>query len=156
MPYTHTHISLARLSLSPRTLWTNFPPPPRKRDRQRGGSTEIGKGKEKEKEEAHLAATHDAFVLVVAKGALVADAHQGRGPHVAVADGALAVALVAEAADGDAGLLAAHDEIAGWCVCLLAFFWSLWFCCFLGGGGERGVCGCGVDLRMVARHCCYM
>lgn len=58
-----------------------------------------------------LAAAHDALVLVVPEAALVADAHQGRGPHVRVADGALAVALVAEPADGDAGLLAAHYEV---------------------------------------------
>jgi hypothetical protein len=59
-----------------------------------------------------LAAAHDALVLVVAEAALVADAHQRRGPHVRVAHGALAVALVAEPADGDAGLLAAHYEVA--------------------------------------------
>lgn len=58
-----------------------------------------------------LAAADDALVLVVAEAALVADAHERRGAHVRVADGALAVALVAEAADGDAGLLAAHDEV---------------------------------------------
>lgn len=58
-----------------------------------------------------LPAAHDALVLVVAKGALVADAHKGRGPHVRVADGALAVAFVAETADCDAGLLAAHYEV---------------------------------------------
>jgi len=55
-----------------------------------------------------LAAAHDAFVLVVAESAFVADAHGGRGPHVGVADGAFAVAFVAEAADGDAGGFAAH------------------------------------------------
>ena len=60
-----------------------------------------------------LAAAHDALVLVVAEAALVADAHQRRGPHVRVAHGALAVALIAEPADGDAGLLAAHYEVAG-------------------------------------------
>ena len=60
-----------------------------------------------------LAAAHDALVLVVAEAALVADARQRRGAHVRVAHGALAVALVAQPADGDAGLLAAHDEIAG-------------------------------------------
>lgn len=60
-----------------------------------------------------LAAADDAFVLVVAEGALVADAGEGGGAHVAVAHGALAVALVAEAADGYAGLFAAHDEVAG-------------------------------------------
>ncbi|KAK1462230.1 peroxin 26 [Colletotrichum melonis] len=60
-----------------------------------------------------LAAADDALVLVVSERALVADADEGRGADVGVADGALAVALVAEAADGDAGLLAAHYEIAG-------------------------------------------
>lgn len=84
-----------------------------------------------------LAAAHDALVLVVAEGALVADAREGRGPHVAVADGAFAVAFVAEAADGDAGLFAAHYEVAG--VVLVRLF--LWF-----GGLE------GWNLRMMARH----
>ncbi|KAG7051035.1 peroxin 26 [Colletotrichum scovillei] len=60
-----------------------------------------------------LAAADDALVLVVSERAFVADADEGRGADVGVADGALAVALVAEAADGDAGLLAAHYEIAG-------------------------------------------
>lgn len=60
-----------------------------------------------------LAAADDALVLVVAEGALVTDADERRGADVRVADGALAVALVADAADGDAGLLAAHDEVAG-------------------------------------------
>jgi hypothetical protein len=60
-----------------------------------------------------LAAADDALVLVVAEAALVAYADEGRGAHVGVADGALAVALVAEAADGYAGLLSAHDEVAG-------------------------------------------
>ena len=46
-----------------------------------------------------LAAAHHAFVLVVAEAALVADAHERGGPHVAVADGAFAVAFVAEASD---------------------------------------------------------
>jgi hypothetical protein len=55
-----------------------------------------------------LAATHDALVLVVAEGAFVADAGERCGAHVGVADGAFAVAFVAETADGDAGLLAAH------------------------------------------------
>ena len=62
----------------------------------------------KRRKSTHLPTAHDALVLVVAKGALVADADEGRGAHVAVADGAFAVAFVAEAADGDAGLLAAH------------------------------------------------
>lgn len=55
-----------------------------------------------------LAAAHDAFVLVVAEGALVADARQCCGTNVGIADGTFAVAFVAQAADGDSGLLAAH------------------------------------------------
>lgn len=58
-----------------------------------------------------LATADDAFILVVAKRALVADPHQRSRAHVGVAHGAFAVAFVAKAADGDAGLLAAHDEI---------------------------------------------
>lgn len=46
------------------------------------------------------AAAHHAAALERAKVALVADAHEGRGPDVGVADGALAVAAVAQAADG--------------------------------------------------------
>ena len=42
-----------------------------------------------------LAAADDALVLVVAEGAFVADADEGGGAHVRVADGAFAVALVA-------------------------------------------------------------
>ena len=55
-----------------------------------------------------LAATDDAFVLVVAEGAFIAHAHEGGGPDVGVADGTFAVTFVAEAADGDAGRFAAH------------------------------------------------
>ena len=55
-----------------------------------------------------LAATDDAFVLIVAKGAFVADSHERGRAHVAVADGALAVAFVAQTAQGYAGLFAAH------------------------------------------------
>ena len=61
--------------------------------------------------ETHLATAHDTLVLVVAEGALVADASESGGPHVGVADGALAVAFVAEPADADAGRFAAHDEV---------------------------------------------
>ena len=59
-----------------------------------------------------FAAADDALVLVVAKGAFVADAREGGGADVGVADGALAVAFVAEAADVDSGGFAAHDEVA--------------------------------------------
>ena len=58
-----------------------------------------------------LAAANDALVLVVAKAALVADASDGSGAHVGVADRALAIAFVAKATDGDARSLTAHDEI---------------------------------------------
>lgn len=58
-----------------------------------------------------FAAANDALVLVVAERALVADAHESGGAHIGVADRALAVAFVAEAADGNAAGLAAHDEI---------------------------------------------
>ena len=58
-----------------------------------------------------FAAADDALVLVVAKGALVADAHERGRAHVRVAHGALAVALVAQPAQRNAGLLAAHDEV---------------------------------------------
>ena len=55
-----------------------------------------------------LPTAHDTLVLVVAKGALVTDAGQGRGTHVGVADGTFAVAFVAQAPDVDAGQFAAH------------------------------------------------
>lgn len=55
---------------------------------------------------------HHALVLVVAKGAFVANSDESCWADVAVADGAFAVTFVAEAADCDAWLLAAHDEIA--------------------------------------------
>ena len=59
-----------------------------------------------------LTTTDDAFVLVVSKRTFVADADECGGADVAVADGAFAVAFVAEAAHGYAGLFAAHDEIS--------------------------------------------
>ena len=59
-----------------------------------------------------LSAAHHALILVVAKGAFVADSDEGGWADVAIADGTFAVTLVAEPADCYAGLLAAHDEIA--------------------------------------------
>lgn len=59
-----------------------------------------------------LTAAHDTLVLVVTEAALVADAHERRRSYVGIAHGAFAIAFVAETADGDTGLLAAHDEIA--------------------------------------------
>lgn len=95
-----------------------------------------------------LAAAHNALVLVVAEGALVADARQRRRPHVRVAHGALAVALVAQAADVDARKLAAHDQVgvvAGHCFLFLygfpppffSLFSSFGFWGFVWRWGER-------------------
>jgi hypothetical protein len=56
-----------------------------------------------------LATADNTFILVVAEGAFVTDSDQCGWAHVGVAHGAFAIAFVAEAADGDAGLLAAHD-----------------------------------------------
>ncbi|KAM7183073.1 Alpha/Beta hydrolase fold [Naviculisporaceae sp. PSN 640] len=55
----------------------------------------------------NLGTTITVFFQTLAEGALVADAHQGGGAHVGVADRTFAVALVAEAADCDAGLRSA-------------------------------------------------
>lgn len=55
-----------------------------------------------------LATAHSAFILVIAKGAFVADPDEGGGTDVGVADGAFAVAFVAETTYADAGLFAAH------------------------------------------------
>jgi uncharacterized Rossmann fold enzyme len=60
----------------------------------------------------YLATTDHAFVLVVAEGALVAYTDERSRSDVTVADWAFAVALVAEATDGNAGLFAAHYKIA--------------------------------------------
>ena len=62
-----------------------------------------------------LATADNALVLVVSERAFVADAGERSRAHVRVAYGAFAVALVAETADGDAGLLAAHNKIAESC-----------------------------------------
>jgi hypothetical protein len=62
-----------------------------------------------------FATTYNALVLVVAEGAFVADAGERGGADVRVAHWTFAVAFVAEAADGDAGLFAAHYEVAERC-----------------------------------------
>lgn len=58
-----------------------------------------------------LTAADDTFVLIVAEAAFVANADESGGPDIGVADWTFAVAFVAEAPDGYAGLLAAHDEV---------------------------------------------
>lgn len=63
---------------------------------------------ERERWEAYLSAAYHAFILIVAKGAFIADTDEGGGAHVAVTDRTFAVAFIAETTDGDAGLLAAH------------------------------------------------
>ncbi|KAK3302167.1 uncharacterized protein B0T15DRAFT_487392 [Chaetomium strumarium] len=57
-----------------------------------------------------LATADHALVLVVAEAALVTYPDERRRPHVRVAYGALAVALVAEPPDGNARLFAAHHK----------------------------------------------
>jgi hypothetical protein len=59
-----------------------------------------------------LAAAHDTLVLIIAKGTLIANPHERRWAHVRITDRAFPVAFVAKTADGDAGLLAAHNEIS--------------------------------------------
>ena len=66
-------------------------------------------------------AAHDAYVLVVAEGAFVADAREGGWAHVGVAHRAFTVAFIAEASDGDAGLFATHNKISGRCVSGVGF-----------------------------------
>jgi hypothetical protein len=56
-------------------------------------------------------AADNAFVLVVSKGALIADANESGRAHVRVADRTFAVTFVAEPSERDSCLLAAHDEI---------------------------------------------
>ena len=58
-----------------------------------------------------LSTAHDAFVLVVAEAALVADAHQRGRAHVGIAYGAFAVAFVAKTSQRDAWCFATHYEI---------------------------------------------
>lgn len=58
-----------------------------------------------------LAAADDTLVLVVSEGALVADADQGCWAHVRIADRTFSVTFVTQAADRNARLLAAHDEV---------------------------------------------
>lgn len=57
------------------------------------------------------AAAYDAPPLEGAVIALVANVHDGGGIDEGIADDALPVALLAEAADGDARLLPAHDQV---------------------------------------------
>lgn len=64
-----------------------------------------------ERSVSYLATADKAFVLVVSKGAFVANADEGCGADVTVAYRALAVALVAKTADGDTSCLAAHYQI---------------------------------------------
>jgi len=62
--------------------------------------------------EAHLPTAHNAFVLIVSERAFIADSHQGSGSDVTIAHWTFAVAFITEAANGDSGLLAAHDKIS--------------------------------------------
>lgn len=53
----------------------------------------------------------NTFVLVVAEGTFVADANEGCGTDVGIADGTFAVTFVAETAERDARGLAAHSQV---------------------------------------------
>ncbi len=64
--------------------------------------------KEERKKPTYLTTTNDAFVLIIAKRAFVADAHEGCGAHVAVANWTFTVAFIAQAPDCYSGLFAAH------------------------------------------------
>ena len=57
------------------------------------------------------APTNNAPPLIGPIIALVADSNEGTGSHIRIADHTFAVALFAQPADGDAGLLAAHYQI---------------------------------------------
>jgi hypothetical protein len=96
-------------------------------ERREEGAMENGekrKEKRKKERENYLATTDYTFILIVAKGAFVADAYEGCWAHVTVAYGAFAVAFVAETADGYAGGLAAHDQIAVVCLLVRCMFSS--------------------------------
>jgi hypothetical protein len=56
-------------------------------------------------------AADDTLVLIVAEGAFVTDASEGRRTHVGVADGTFAVALVTETTNRYSCLFATHYEI---------------------------------------------
>lgn len=58
-----------------------------------------------------LSSTYDAFILVIPEGTFVADAHERRGAYVRVADGAFAVAFVAQTAEAYACGFAAHGQV---------------------------------------------
>jgi hypothetical protein len=53
----------------------------------------------------------DAFIGKVSKGAFIADFDKSGGAYIGVANRAFTVTIVAEATDGDAGLLATHDKV---------------------------------------------
>jgi len=58
-----------------------------------------------------LSTADDALVLIVAKGAFITYTDQCRRTNVGVADGAFAIAFVAEPTNSNTGLFAAHDKI---------------------------------------------
>ena len=62
--------------------------------------------------ETHLATAYDTLVLIVSEGAFVADSGKRGRTDVAVADWTLPVTFIAEASDGNACLLATHNQIA--------------------------------------------
>jgi len=82
--------------------------------------------------------------LVVPEATFIADANQGCGPDVRIADRAFAITFVAEATYSNARLLSAHNEIAANCQDMLLGAGRLPWKTEVGQGGG--------DLRMMARH----
>lgn len=60
----------------------------------------------------YLTTTYNAFVLVVAKRTLIANADECCWSYIAVADRAFAITLIAETSNGNSRLFAAHHKIA--------------------------------------------
>lgn len=94
-------------------------------------------------EKTYLSSTDNAFILIVSKTTLIAYPDQCRGAHVWVANGAFAIAFIAQTTDCYPRLFAAHYQIA-----LVDFFFvshassskkkrwiAGWRPAMLGGGG---------------------
>lgn len=60
----------------------------------------------------YLATAYNAFVLIVAKGAFVANPDEGRRSNITIAYRAFTITLVAQTSDCNARLLSAHYKIA--------------------------------------------
>lgn len=59
----------------------------------------------------YLSTANHTLVLIVPEAAFIADADEGCRTNVGIADGAFAIAFIAKSTDGNARLLATHNEI---------------------------------------------